>query len=75
MNDSFWKRITSDLARIGKKRTLLYALALTLGLFGIVVLFSATTVSRGSMSRWAVDLIAGSCVGLALLLRIWAERF
>lgn len=75
MDEDQWQRLTRDLLRIGKKRGLLYGLAITFGLIGFLMIGAAWTLGRGTASRWLLDLGAGVCVAVAILLRIWAERF
>jgi hypothetical protein len=75
IDENFWRRLTRDVTRVTKKRTVLYALALTVGFIGLLLIGSASVLGRGSLNRTIVDLCAVVSVGLAILLRVWAERF
>jgi hypothetical protein len=75
VDENFWKRLTSDLARVRKRRTLLFVIALSFGLITFVLVAGSLTAGRGSYEKWVWALSSFACAGIALLFGFWAQRF
>ena len=76
MDEDSWKGLTADLARIRRKRNALLYLALALGFVGFLLLISARYAWRNNWGpwQWILDGATVTCIGIAILLRTWADH-